>query len=255
MIEICALASGSNGNCYYIGSDEEAIIIDAGISRRKIMERMKSRGIDPTKLKAGFITHEHQDHYRGAKILSKKEEIPFYISEQTLNRSHYTMRPPHIKTFSPGDTMQIGPFTVHSFSKNHDAADPCSFRVQINELNIGIFTDIGEACENVKSHLSQCDFLFLEANYDEDMLENGKYPAYLKQRVAGNQGHLSNKQAVELIENHASKKLKTIYLSHISEDNNRGDIAMEAFEHLADKYDINLTSRYDAAELVTLQDE
>ncbi|MGQ1784254.1 MULTISPECIES: MBL fold metallo-hydrolase [unclassified Saccharicrinis] len=255
MIEVCALASGSNGNCYYIGNKKEAIIIDAGISRRKIIERMKSRGINPTKIKAGFITHEHQDHYRGAKILSKKLEIPFYISEQTLNRSYYTMRPPHIETFTPGDSIRIGEFTIHSFLKNHDAAEPCSFRVQVGRHNIGVFTDIGEACDNVKSHLNKCDFLFLESNYDEDMLAAGKYPAFLKQRVAGEYGHLSNIQAVELVENHAAENLKTVFLSHISEDNNRGEIALDAFKHLSGKYDIRLTSRYDATELLALEDE
>ncbi len=254
MIEVCALASGSNGNCYYIGNKEEAIIVDAGLSRRKIIERMNARDIDPSKIKAGFITHEHQDHYRGAKVLSQKLGIPFYISEQTLNKSYYTMRPLHIKTFTPGDTIKIGNFTIHSFLKKHDAAEPCSFRVEIGGHNIGVFTDIGEACDNVKSHVSKCDFLFLESNYDDDMLSAGKYPAFLKQRVSGEEGHLSNLQAVELVEQHASDKLKTIYLSHISEDNNRGDIAMDAFKHLTDKYDIQLTSRYDATPMVVLED-
>jgi len=252
MIEVCALASGSNGNCYYIGNKEEAIIIDAGVSRRKIIERMKARGINPSKIKAGFITHEHQDHYRGAKVLSSKLGIPFYISEQTLNRSYYTMRPPHIKTFTPGDVIKMGIFTIHSFLKKHDAAEPCSFRVEVENHNIGVFTDIGEACDNVKSHLSKCNFLFLESNYDDDMLTAGKYPAFLKQRVAGSVGHLSNLQAVELIEQHASENLETIYLSHISEDNNRGDIALDAFKHLSKKYNIQLTSRYDATPIITL---
>ncbi|SMO76531.1 Phosphoribosyl 1,2-cyclic phosphodiesterase [Saccharicrinis carchari] len=255
MIKVCALASGSNGNCYYIGNNHEGILIDAGISRRKIVERMKARGINPAIIKAGFITHEHQDHYRGARVFGQKHGIPFYISEQTLHRSYYTLRPPHIKTFTPGDEIQIGQFKVHSFLKKHDAAEPCSFRVQTGNYNIGVFTDIGEPCENVKSHLSLCDFLFLESNYDDALLASGRYPAFLKQRVAGEYGHLSNKQAVELIENHASEKLKTIFLSHISEDNNRGDIALFAFEHLNDKYDIRLTSRYDATELMHLEDD
>ncbi len=253
MIEICALASGSNGNCYYIGSKEEAIIIDAGISRRKIIERMKIRGLDPQKIKAGFITHEHLDHYRGAKVLGQKLGIPFYISSQTLNRSHYTMRPQNVITFNPGDIINIGGLTIHSFLKHHDAAEPCSFRVQAGTNNIGVFTDIGEPCENVKDHLSKCDFLFLESNYDIDMLEAGKYPAYLKKRVAGKFGHLSNCQAKQLVEDNAGDNLKTIYLSHISEDNNRGDIALETFTSLMNKYKIKLTSRYAASEVEQLE--
>ncbi len=252
MIKVCALASGSNGNCYYIENGEEAIIIDAGISRRKIMERMKARGLNPSKIKAGFITHEHQDHYRGAKVLSKKLGIPFYLSNETLQKSHYTMRPESIRTFTPGDTIEIGSFSVHSFLKQHDAAEPCSFRVSVNKHNIGVFTDIGAACDNVTAHLSQCNFLFLESNYDDAMLEAGKYPAYLKKRVAGDKGHLSNLQAVDLVEKHASNQLKTIFLSHISEDNNRIDIAMEAFKHLSTQYYIHATSRYDATEVIEL---
>ncbi|WP_066628424.1 MBL fold metallo-hydrolase [Labilibacter marinus] len=253
MIQICALASGSNGNCYYIGNEEEAIIIDAGISRRKIIERMKARGLDPLKLKAGFITHEHRDHYQGAKILSQKLNIPFFLSEKTLRRGHYTMQPTYVNTFEPGQKITVGSITVHSFLKKHDAEEPCSFRVEAGNYNIGVFTDIGETCERVNNEINQCDYLFLESNYDDDLLAAGRYPDYLKRRVSGEYGHLSNKQAVEVIENHASENLKMIFLSHISEDNNRGDIAMNAFKHLSDKYDIRLTSRYDATEVINIE--
>ena len=162
------------------------------------------------------------------------------------------MQPEKVRTFVPGDIIEIGNIKIHSFSKKHDAADPCSFRVEIGNNHIGVFTDIGEACDNVIAQLNKCDFLFLESNYDEDMLKTGKYPAYLKKRVAGEYGHLSNLQAVELVEKHASENLKNIYLSHISEDNNRGDIALDAFKGLTNKYRIKLTSRYDATEVVKL---
>ncbi len=252
MIKVCALASGSNGNCYYIESGEEAILIDAGISRRQIIERMKQKGLNPNKVTALFITHEHSDHYRGAKVLSAKLSIPVFITSKTVERGFYTMRPERISTFEVGDTIEYGVFKVHSFSKHHDAIDPCSFRVEVEGNNVGVFTDIGEPCDNVKQHLNLCDFLFLEANYDEDLLWQGKYPPHLKKRVAGIKGHLSNKQAVELIEGNASAQLKHIYLSHISEDNNRGEIAMNAFEHLKENYNIQLTSRYAAGDVIEL---
>ncbi len=249
MTEVCALASGSNGNCYYIGNETEAVLIDAGISRRQIIDRMKTKGLNPLKVKAVFISHEHSDHYRGAKVLSKKLNIPIYMTSQTYEKSYQTMRPSNVITFDPGDTIQIGNFQIHSFFKLHDAIEPCSFRIEHENKNIGVFTDIGSPCENVKSHLAQCHFLFLESNYDTDMLETGKYPYYLKKRVAGEHGHLSNDQAKELIESHAGDHLQTIYLSHISEDNNRGQIALENFDSLKDKYVIKLTSRYAATEV------
>ncbi len=244
MIEVCALASGSNGNCYYIGNETEAILVDAGISRRQILDRMKDKKLNPDKVKAVFISHEHSDHYRGAKVLSKKLKIPVYLTEVTHDKSYYTMRPTNVITFRPGQIIKIGDFSVHSFLKQHDAIEPVSFRIEYEDKNIGVFTDIGTACDNVKAHLNKCDFLFLESNYDVEMLQTGKYPYYLKQRVAGDYGHLSNEQARILIEEHAGDNLKTIYLSHISEDNNRGEIALDAFKDLNEKYSIKLTSRY-----------
>jgi phosphoribosyl 1,2-cyclic phosphodiesterase len=252
MTEVCALASGSNGNCYYIGNKTEAILIDAGISRRQIIDRMRSKGLNPLKVKAVFITHEHSDHYKGAKILSKKLNIPVYMTSKTHEKSYFTMRPTNVITFEPGDVIQIGDFAIHSFSKLHDAIDPCSFRIEHDEKNIGVFTDIGAPCDNVKHHIGLCDFLFLEANYDIDMLETGKYPYYLKKRVAGEFGHLSNNQALELIQTHAGENLKNILLSHISEDNNRGEIAMDTFKPLQTKYTIQLTSRYAPTEVITI---
>ncbi len=252
MIEVCALASGSNGNCYYIGNETEAVLIDAGISRRQIIDRMKEKKLDPYKVKAVFISHEHSDHYRGAKVLSKKLNIPIYMTKETHEKSYFTMRPTNVVVFDAGATIQIGHFSIHSFLKQHDAIEPVSFRVEYDDKNIGVMTDIGAACENVKLHLNKCDFLFLESNYDVDMLQTGKYPYYLKQRVAGDRGHLSNVQAKELVEEHASEKLHTIYLSHISEDNNRGQIALDTFKPLMDKYAVKLTSRYAACEVEQL---
>lgn len=252
MTEVCALASGSNGNCYYIGNETEAILIDAGISRRQIIDRMKGKGLNPSKIKAVFITHEHSDHYRGAKVLSKKLQIPIYMTTKTHAESYPTKRPTNVITFNTDDQIKIGNFTIHSFAKQHDAIEPVSFRVEHEGKSIGIFTDIGVPCKTVESHLTLCDFLFLESNYDVDLLEQGKYPYYLKKRVASDFGHLSNNQAKVLVENHAGENLKTIYLSHISEDNNRGQIALETFEPLMDKYAIKLTSRHAACEVETI---
>ncbi len=249
MLEICAIASGSNGNCYYIGNETEAVLIDAGISGKQIISRMAERGLNPEKIQALFITHEHGDHMRGARGVTKKMQVPVYLTAKTYNGAYKNMRPDSPRYFTPGDEITIGNFTVFAFLKNHDASEPCSFRIQYKNKNVGVFTDIGEACENVKSHLQRCDTLFLESNYDEKMLWNGDYPYFLKKRVASGVGHLSNDQAFELLENHAGENLRCVFLSHLSKENNTPEKAAERMKQLNSKFEIKLTSRYEAGEV------
>lgn len=255
MIKVCALASGSNGNCYYIGTDKEAILVDAGISRRQVMKRMKEMKLDIANVKAVFISHEHSDHIRGLRVLCDLHNIQAYLTRNTLDRAHRNYHPKTAHVFKAGDVVTIGGFKVHTFGKNHDAVDPCSFRVEVNNKHIGVMTDIGVACNNLKEHLAACHVAFLESNYDERLLEEGPYPYHLKQRVKSDKGHLSNKQAADLVEEVTSPLLKTIFLSHISADNNRVEIAIKAFDHLSDKYQILPTNRYAPSELLTIGEE
>lgn len=252
MLEICAIASGSNGNCYYVGNEKDAVLIDAGISGKQILNRMKERNLDPSKIKAVFVTHEHSDHMRGVRGVNKKLQIPIYLTPKTYNGAYRNLRPDHPKLFNPGDVIEIGEFSIHSFLKNHDASDPCSFRVQYKNKNVGVFTDIGEACENVTQHLQLCDGLFLESNYDEKMLREGSYPYFLKQRVASSVGHLSNIQAFELLQTYAGENLKCVFLSHISKENNTPEIAHESMLPLTSRFDVKVTSRYEAGEVYQL---
>jgi len=255
MIKVCALASGSNGNCYYVGTEKEAVLVDAGISRRQVMKRMKEMKLDISKVKAVFISHEHSDHIKGLRVLADLHGIEAYLTNDTLHKAHRNYHPNSAHVFEAGDVIQVGAFKVHSFAKQHDAIDPCSFRIEIEGHNIGVMTDIGEACDHVKAHLAACDIVFLESNYDERMLDEGPYPYYLKERVKSGKGHLSNRQAVELVEAAGCDKLKTIFLSHISADNNRVEIAMNEFEHLQKQYQILPTSRYTPSEIVQMGTE
>ena len=249
MLEICAIASGSNGNCYYIGNETEAVIIDAGISCKEIVLRMKKNGLNPTKLKALFITHEHSDHIRGTRGVTKKLRIPVYLTSKTYYGTYNNLRPDFPNFFNPGDKINVGEFTIHSFLKNHDATEPCSFRVEYKNKNVGVFTDIGEPCENVTTHLQKCNGLFLETNYDEIMLWEGRYPWFLKKRVASDSGHLSNVQAYNLLNEHAGKNLKCVFLSHISKENNTPEIAFNSMQPLTSRFDVKVTSRYEAGEV------
>ena len=249
MLEICAIASGSNGNCYYIGNEKDAVLIDAGISCKQIVQRMKLRNLNPLKIKAVFITHEHSDHLSGARVFGNRMQVPVYLTSKTWYGAYKNLRPDVPKFFNPGEIIEVGEFAIHSFSKNHDASEPCSFRVQYREKSIGVFTDIGEPCENVTSHLQKCDGLFLETNYDEKMLWEGRYPWFLKQRVASGVGHLSNKQAFDLLHSHSGENLKCVFLSHLSKENNTPEIAINSMQPFTSRFEIKLTSRFEAGEV------
>jgi phosphoribosyl 1,2-cyclic phosphodiesterase len=249
MLEICAIASGSNGNCYYIGNDKNAILVDAGISCKQILLRMKEKELNPAKIKAVFISHEHSDHMRGARVVAKRLLVPVYITAKTYNASYKNLRPDYPEFFKPGSEIKIGGFSVFPFLKNHDAAEPCSFRIEYAGKNIGVFTDIGEPCGNVLSHIEKCDALFLESNYDEKMLWEGPYPYFLKRRIASGYGHLSNKQAFQLLNDYAGEHLECVFLSHLSKENNSPEIAFNEIRPLETRFKVNLTSRYGAGEI------
>lgn len=252
MIEICALASGSNGNCYYIGNEEDAILIDAGITCKQILCRMEEKGLEAKKVRAVFISHEHSDHVRGIRVLGKKLDIPAYLTKGTFQSLYYTNQPIAVRFFEPEEQIKIGAFTIHTFLKNHDANEPTSFRIESTGINIGVFTDIGTPCINVTSQLNRCNAIFLETNYDEKMLWNGSYPYYLKKRIGSDVGHLSNKQAFDLLSEYASEELQCVFLSHLSGENNTPQKAYDEIEPLSCRFNIKLTSRNEASEVFEL---
>jgi phosphoribosyl 1,2-cyclic phosphodiesterase len=249
MIEICALASGSNGNSYYIGNQNEAILVDAGISTRQLLQRFQSRQLDYKKVKAVFLSHEHSDHSRGIQVLSKRHRLTVWMSKHTFYALPHSFRPLYVELFEPGESVDVGSFQVHTFLKNHDAAEPCSFRIEFNGKNIGVFTDIGQPCEKVRDAMRQCHAVFIESNYDEKMLWEGSYPWPLKKRVASDVGHLSNIQALELMLQEGHPELECMFLSHLSQENNTPALAYSVFEPFHHKTEVKLTSRFEASEV------
>src|SRR5215218_70552 len=167
---ITSLASGSNGNCYYIGNEREAILVDAGISCREIDKRMKRLGLSMQKVKAVFVSHEHSDHIRGIYSLVKKYHLPVYITTATLQFGGLRLDRGYVRSFSAYDPVTIGDLSITAFPKAHDAADPYSFTICCNNTRVGVFTDIGFPCEHVTRQFAQCEAVFLESNYDEEML-------------------------------------------------------------------------------------
>jgi phosphoribosyl 1,2-cyclic phosphodiesterase len=241
---ILSLNSGSNGNCYYVGNEHEAVLIDAGLSCRETEIRMMRSGLSMNKIKAVFISHEHSDHTRGTGVITRKYKIPVYFSPTTHENSRLHLDKSLIRYFNPYTPVIFGGLSVNAFPKLHDASEPHSFTVTGNGITIGIFTDIGSVCEHVSSNFRQCHAAFLEANYDENMLENGKYPAYLKKRIQSDHGHLSNDQSLALFTKHKSVFMSHLLLSHLSQDNNDPRLVHDLFKRHAGDTHIAIASRH-----------
>jgi phosphoribosyl 1,2-cyclic phosphodiesterase len=243
---IASLNSGSNGNCYYVGNDREAILVDAGLSCRETERRMRHCGLSPDKVKAIFISHEHGDHIRGLDVLSRKYRLPVYISGNTLSHSRLRLDAQLVQPLSGFSPVNIGGLSITAFPKHHDAADPHSFIVKGNNVCIGIFTDIGVVCEQLVRHFKMCHAAFLEANYDEDMLERGMYPFHLKRRISGGKGHLSNTQALDLFTMHRPHFMSHVLLSHLSKDNNSPELVADLFNRHAGDTEVVIAGRFTA---------
>lgn len=248
---ITSLNSGSNGNCYYIGNGNDAVLVDVGISCRETEKRLKHLGLDIKKIKAIFVSHEHGDHIRGVSTLANKYQLPVYITK--LTAKHGPILISHLaKVFKADEPITIGELTVIPFSKQHDAADPYSFIISYNKITVGVFTDIGLACKNVTHYFKRCHAAFLEANYDEALLENGRYPLHLKNRIRNGQGHLSNRQALELFITHRPPFMTHLLLSHLSKENNSPELAEKLFMPHAKDTVIVIASRYQATAVYTI---
>lgn len=253
MIEFCSIASGSNGNCYYVGNKNNAVLIDAGITRKLFKERAELRKLDYTKIKAIFISHEHGDHIKGVKPLARFLNVPVFITRSTFDKMWNPHRPGNYQLFTPGDSIQIEDLTIHCFSAKHDAADPASFRVETNGYSCGVITDLGVACDNTIEHVKECNALILESNYDEKMLWDGPYPWPLKKRVSSDLGHLSNDQAYLLVKKYGNKDLKVLLLGHVSKDNNSFEIIKEQFKTFEKRMTVSIATRFSATQKYTLE--
>ena len=242
---ISSINSGSNGNCYYIGNKDEAVLVDVGLYCKEIEKRMKRQELDIKKVKAIFISHEHADHISGLRTLSKKYQIPVYITDHTLRNSYLRIEKHLINSFKEMDSISIGGLSVTAFKKSHDASDPHSFIVSGDKVNVGVFTDIGFACKPLINYFSQCHAAFLETNYCENMLMTGSYPKFLKKRISSRKGHLSNSQALELFTRYKGKHLSYLILSHLSKNNNTPELVNKLFNQHAGSTTIVVASRYE----------
>lgn len=242
-LKIASLNSGSNGNCYFISNGEDAILVDAGLSCKETEVRLMRLGLELKMINAIFISHEHSDHIKGLETISGKYRIPVYITDDTLRNSNLNLHPELTFHFFPHQSYGVGNLKITAFPKFHDAIDPHSFIIEDQQMTIGVFTDIGSVCKETIRYFKQCHAVFLEANYDEDMLKNGNYPYYLKKRISDGKGHLSNAQAVELFTRYRSKKLSHLFLSHLSKENNCPVLVENLFRRKAGSTHVMVASR------------
>ena len=255
MLSFASIASGSNGNCYYIGNESEAVLVDVGLSCRELLRRVERLGLDMNRIRAIFLSHEHSDHISGLTVLSKKYRIPVFSTPGTWQGGRKATPAAGVQFIASNDIIDVGQLRVQAFPKFHDAAEPVSFVVSQNELRVGVMTDIGHACEEVIRHLPACQALFLESNYCEQMLAAGHYPYHLKQRISGHTGHLSNTQAFELVQAYAGPQLRYLILSHLSANNNRPEVVEELFSPLRERMEVFVASRHQESPIWRLSDD
>jgi phosphoribosyl 1,2-cyclic phosphodiesterase len=230
------LASGSGGNACYIETPQSKLLIDAGLSCSELIRRLELIHVNPEGLDALVITHEHSDHVKGAGPLSRRFDIPVYINGPTLNRSIRTLgNIARTVPFHPGQSITINDLLIETFTKCHDAVDPIGLIISADAARLGLITDLGRSTSLVEDRLQGCQAIIIEFNHDERMLEEGPYPLALKRRIKGSDGHLSNKQARELLKAVSHENLNLVILAHISEVNNLPEKAIrEAKEVLAE---------------------
>lgn len=259
MIKVCSLSSGSNGNAIFIKTGADCFLVDAGISCKQICLRLEQIESHISHIKGIFITHEHSDHIWGLEVLLRKHPTPIYLTQETYSNMYITIDEKLLHFIGSKDSVNINKTTIYSLPKSHDAAEPVIFCFHYKSKKISVITDAGYGCDNVITALQGAHVIFMETNYDEDMLHGGFYPPYLKKRIAGPRGHLSNVMAGSLIRDYASSELEYVFLSHLSENNNTPALAMETFLSIVktredlEKMNTILTSRYCISKVVEIK--
>ena len=232
-VRMTVLASGSRGNCTVISSDGSSILVDAGLSCRETIKRMRVSGEDPHQIKAIVISHEHADHVAGLEVLARKLKVSVYMSEATYQSWRKSTRDAEGKPvnlerrehFRSGHSFTIDNITVMPFTIPHDAADPCGFTFKAGGIKVGIATDLGYLPFSVKDNLRNCDGLMIESNHDLETLRKGSYPWMVKQRVMSRVGHLSNSALADFLQTDYDGNAKFLVLAHLSKENNTPELA------------------------------
>ncbi|MBS4166230.1 putative metallo-hydrolase YycJ [Neochlamydia sp. AcF65] len=241
MIGFCPLASGSKGNCVYLGTPQLKLLIDAGLSARATKEKLAEIGVDFRELDAILITHEHSDHIQGLKVLALKMGIPVFANHETAKGIVEQLHEcPKFKIFSTGESFEFGDLEIHPFNIQHDTLDPVAFTLKLDGLKLGFCTDLGFVSTLVLHQLQACDYLYVEANHQPSMVHASSRPMVYKQRVLSRNGHLSNEACAELLSKVAHPNLKHVYLAHLSSECNTPETALGVVKDKLQSYGITL---------------
>lgn len=265
-MRMVSIASGSSGNCIYVGSDNTHILVDAGISNKRIEQGLNDIGVKGSELNAVFITHEHSDHIKGLGVLARKHGIPVFGTKETLDEisdMKYLGDYPKelLHPVSPDVDFTLGEMKVKPFRIDHDAANPVAYRIQCEHKSVAVATDMGHYDQYIIDHLQGLDAILLESNHDVRMLETGPYPYYLKRRILSDHGHLSNDNAGRLLNCILHDNLKHILLGHLSKENNYEELAYETVKleidqgdhgYKASDFSIAVAKREQMSEIITL---
>lgn len=263
-MRLCSIASGSSGNCIYVGSDATHLLVDAGISGKKVEEGLKFLNLSGRDVDGILITHEHSDHIAGLGVLSRKYEIPIYATKGTIEAILNCKNAPDASLFHEihADTkVTIKDLSVNPMKISHDAAQPVAYRIGYGSSKIAVCTDLGVFNEYTVECLKGMDALLVEANHDINMLQVGPYPYYLKQRILGDKGHLSNENAGRLLNKVLCDKTKAVVLGHLSKENNLPELAYESVRmeitmgdcpYRAEDFPIMVANRSEPSPIITV---
>lgn len=243
-LKFISFGSGSSGNCYYLGYGGDAILIDAGIGIRRLKRYFKEYGIATTSIRALIITHDHADHVKAAGYVSQELNLPVFTTEpihEGIRRNMHTIKKVEVinrHCVVSDEPFTVGPFTITPFPIPHDSTENMGYRIEMDDRTFCIMTDVGSPTEEVQENILKANYLVIEANYDEEMLRNGKYPQILKDRIASGTGHLSNHQTAEALAQNFHEGLSHVWLCHLSEENNHPELARKTIEFHLRSYGI-----------------
>lgn len=240
-LKFCSLYSGSSGNCQYIKTEDATILVDAGLSGKKIQQEIANIGEDPKKIDAIFITHEHIDHIQGVGIMSRRLDVPVYANEKTweaMSPFIGNMESRNIKVLD--EWAEVGDLTIKPFDISHDAAQPVGYNIFYKNKKVSLITDTGCTNDAIVKSIMGSDLLLVESNHDEDMVLIGPYPWPLKRRVLGEFGHMSNDTAGDLISKVVKKGTEIVLLAHLSKENNFPQLAYKTVENILKENSIDV---------------
>ncbi len=244
MLRFISFGSGSSGNCYYLSTGTDGLLLDAGVAIRRLKKYLHDYDITTDSIHNILVTHDHADHIKSVGAISAECNIPVHTTQKVhigigKNYSVHKKVPFHLAhVLAKNEQVRIGEFLVTPFSVPHDSSDNVGYRIEYDGIVFCLMTDVGHVTDEMKQYINEANYLVLESNYDEEMLQSGNYPQYLKERIHGPNGHLSNRECGEALANNATDRLKHVWLCHLSEENNHPVLAQKTVEQVLRSYGI-----------------